>query len=117
LIPTSFGGGFPLATVEKMAKLAAKIPDTAVANTRRRNVDVRPGSASSWRSDESIWANFMRFSSLKQLVFLDDKMTRQPCMHRTLWLAGEIAALEALKAHSNCDRLLVSFMCYSILVE
>jgi hypothetical protein len=60
----------------------------------------------------------MRFSSLKQLVLLDDKMTRQPCMPKTPWLAREIAVLEAMKAHSNCDRLRCElYVCYFILVE
>jgi hypothetical protein len=61
----SFAGGSPLATVEKAAKLAARIPDTATANARRRNVDVCAGGASLRRSDESHWDNVMRFLLVK----------------------------------------------------
>src|SRR3981081_833450 len=98
----SFASGSPLATVEKAAKLAAKIPDTAAANARRRNVDARADRTSSRRSDESRWGNVMRFSSLKQLVLLDDEVTRQDCMPEQYGFAEGVAVLEAMKARSNC---------------
>ena len=74
LIPTSLAGGSPTATVEKPAKLAASTPDTAIANARRRNVDVRAAGASARRSNEFHRGNFMGFSSLKNRSSL---MTKQ----------------------------------------